>query len=140
MKIYLTIMLVFTFVLSQAQEERLLPALTVNNKGAAIQISYQQIYTEGDFNFGPRVGLIYHPLNTAWNNFYWQNIIEYKGFFISPFWLRSYDKTIGYQIPTSLGYIAKTKIANIEVWGNYVMHARTFDVQIIIVPNIKTRL
>lgn len=132
MNIFLTLLLVFSFISSKGQE--IVPSVTVNNKGTAVQLYYQEIFNEGDFKFGPRVGVTYHPINTTWSHFYWQTIIEYKGFFLSPLWLRSYNKSIGYQIPTTLGYKGETNIADIEVWSNYVYHARTFDLHIVISP------
>ena len=132
MNIILTLLLIFSLISSKGQE--IVPAISPNNKGIGIQLYYQEIFKEGNFTFGPRVGVNYHPLNTTWSHFYWQNIIEYKGVFFSPFWLRSYNKSIGYQIPTTLGYKGETNIADIEVWGNYVYHARTFDLHIVISP------
>ena len=132
MKIILTLLLAFGLISSKGQE--IVPAVTANNKGVASQLYYQEIFKEGNFKFGPRFGITYHPINTIWSHFYWQNIIEYKGFFFSPIWLRSYNKSIGYQTPTSLGYRRDTNIAKIEVWGNYVYHARTFDLHIVVSP------
>ena len=110
------------------------PSISADQKGIALQLYYQQTYTEGDFTFGPRVGITHYPLNSEWSHFYWQVIMEYKGLFFVPFWLRAYDKNIGYQIPTTLGYRAKTKIANIEVWGSYIYHYNSFDIHVIISP------
>lgn len=120
--------------------QEIVPGITANSKGVGVQVYYQEVFKEGDFTFGPRVGITYHPLNTTWSHFYWQNVVEYNGFFFSPFWLRRYDKSIGYQIPTTLGYRGKTKIAEIEVWGNYVHHDRSFDLHIQISPKKRWKL
>ena len=138
MKYPLIIFLLTCYMSTHSQE--IVPSITANNKGVAAQFYYQEMFKEGDFIFGPRVGITYHPLNPNASHFYWQNIIEYKGFFFSPFWLRSYDKTIGYQIPTTIGYMAKTKIAIIEVWGNYVYHAKSFDLHIVVSPKKRLKL
>lgn len=132
--------ILFLILSVQSIGQEIVPAVTANNKGVAVQLYFQQMFNEGDFNFGPRFGGTYHPLNPYWSHFYFQQIIEYKGFFISPFWLRSYNKSIGYQVPTSLGYMGKTSIADIEVWGNYVYHARSFDLHIVISPKKRIKL
>jgi hypothetical protein len=120
--------------------QEIAPGLTANNKGIGVQLFYQEIFTEGDFKFGPRFGITWHPLNPDASHFYYQNIIEYKNFFFSPFWLRSYSKSIGYQIPTTIGYRRKTEIADVELWGNYVLHARSFDLHITIIPIKRAKL
>jgi hypothetical protein len=141
MKGLFTILFVLFFVNLHGQEiyendgiEEIVPGITANANGMALIAYYQRTFKEGDFIFGPRVGFTYHPITTENSYFFWQNIVEYKGFFFSPFWLRRYDKSIGYQIPTTLGYKQKTNIAEIEIWGNYVYHARSFDLHIVISP------
>lgn len=138
MKWLFSILFVLFFVNLHGQEddgiEEIVPGITVNQNGAALILYYQRNFKEGDFIFGPRVGGTYHPITTENSYFFWQNIIEYKGFFFSPLWLRTYNKSIGYQIPTTLGYKRKTNIAEIELWGNYVYHAKSFDIHIIISP------
>jgi hypothetical protein len=134
MKKFLLILFLFLFLPLVASTQEIVPALTVNKNGIAPQVHYQEIFKEGDFKFGPRVGFTLHLLNPNATHFYWQNIIEYENVLFSPFWLRRYDKSIGYQVPISLGYHLKTEILDGEVWLNYVYHARTVDLHIVIMP------
>jgi hypothetical protein len=138
MKILLFWLLVFCF--NELKSQEIVPGINANNRGIAVQVNYEEMFKEGEFIFGPRVGINWHPLNPNASYFYWQNVVEYKGFFFSPFWLRRYDKSIGYQIPTSVGYRRKTEIAQIEIWGNYVYHARSFDAHILITPKKRWKL
>jgi hypothetical protein len=137
-----TLLLTLILLLSlKTYTQEIVPALTVNKNGVAPQIHFQQVFVEGDFKFGPRAGFTVHALNQNANHFYLQNIVEYKNVFLSPFWLRRYDKSIGYQVPFSIGYHFKTEILDGEVWLNYVYHARTIDLHIVIMPiNYRFRL
>jgi len=98
----------------------------VDNKGFSPSIEYRQEFKEkcwGDsITFGPRLGYNWLVFG-EYDHFYLQQVIKYKGFVFSPFWLRSYSKQIGYQVPTSIGYEHK----NLSLWINYVYHARLFD-------------
>jgi len=134
------IYVIFTLLSFGSYGQEIVPGLTANNKGVGVQLFYQEFFTEGDFKFGPRVGITWHPLNPDVSHFYWKNIIEYNNFFLSPFWLRSYNKSIGYQIPITLGYRRQTKIAEIELWGNYVFHASSFDFHILVTPIKRAKL
>ncbi len=130
-----TILLALIILLSiKANSQEIIPALTVNNNGIAPQVHFQQVFEEGQFKFGPRAGFTVHMLNPNATHFYFQNRVEYKNIFLSPFWLRRYDKSIGYQVPFSVGYHLQTEILDGEVWLNYVYHARTVDLHIVIMP------
>ena len=102
-------------------------AVQANNKGISPVIEYRQEFKEPLWNdtvtFGPRFGYVWQVFGN-YDYHYFQQVVEYKGFLFSPVWLRSYNKKVGYQVPTSVGYRYK----DFEVWCNYVYHARSVDV------------
>jgi hypothetical protein len=94
-------------------------------------VEYRQEYTEvskrnREWHFGPRVGYVWDVFGNH-DYFYWQSVVRYKNITFSPFWLRRYSKEIGYQVPTSIGL----HFDHVELWANYVYHARTFDVHFV---------
>ena len=70
------IYVIFTLLSFGSYSQEIVPGLTANNKGVGVQLFYQEFFTEGDFKFGPRVGVTWHPLNPDVSHFYWQNMIE----------------------------------------------------------------
>jgi hypothetical protein len=104
-------------------------AVQGNSNGISPVIEYRQEFKEplrnDTITFGPRAGYVWQVFGQS-DHFYFQQVVQYKGFIISPVWLRSYNKKVGYQVPTSLGYRCK----NFEVWLNYVYHARSLDVHL----------
>ena len=101
-------------------------AVQGNSNGISPVIEYRQEFKEPLRNdtimFGPRAGYAWQVFG-QYDHFYFQQVVKYKGFLFSPVWLRSYNKKVGYQVPTSVGYRYK----HFEVWLNYVYHARSVD-------------
>ena len=104
-------------------------AVQANNKSVSPAIEYRQEFKEplgkDTIIFGPRFGYIWDVFNES-DHHYFQQVVIYKGFLFSPVWLMAYNRKTGYQVPTSLGYRYK----KIEVWCNYVYHARSFDIHL----------
>jgi hypothetical protein len=105
-------------------------SLGASKHGIHPRIEYSSTFYETSkknrtFSFGPRLGYSWDVFGGQ-DHFYLQNIVEYRGVFVSPFWLRSYNKAVGYQVPFSVGY----RRGDFEVWGNYVYHAKSFDIHL----------
>jgi len=125
-------LLVFVYPTKPSGQSFVSPGLKASKDGLTPYIEYSQVFTERskrgvDFKFGPRMGYAWDVFGDR-DHFYFQQILSVGRFSISPFWLRSYNKSIGYQVPVSLGYVHN----KFEVWGNYVVHAKSFDLHVIL--------
>lgn len=134
MKKFIIIILYILLFSTKVISQEITPCVIYDNKNIGIQINYQEIFQEKNIKFYPRLGYTWHPLDPKYSNFFWQNIVEYKSFFIAPFWLRSYDKSVGYQFPSSIGYILYKKKYRVELWCNYVYHNNSFDFHMSLFP------
>ena len=112
-------------LLTSTVSAQVTPTVQAWSMGVSPGIEWVEVFKEVNVEFGPRVGGVWH-VNGQHSHFYIQQVIKYKGFVFSPFWLRSFSKSIGYQVPTSIGYEYK----NLRVWFNYVYHARSTDLTI----------
>jgi hypothetical protein len=131
-KYAILICLAIVFPVKLSCQSFISPGLKASKDGLTPYIEYSQVFTERskkgvEFKFGPRVGYAWDVFGGG-DHFYIQQVLSVNRFSISPFWLRSYNKSVGYQIPVSLGY-AHDKF---EVWGNYVVHAKSFDLHVIL--------
>lgn len=103
------------------------PGIKASNDGLTPFIEYNKVFIETskkgvDFKFGPRLGYAWDVFGNR-DHFYFQQVLSIGSFSISPFWLRGYNKTIGYQVPVSVAYNYKY----LEFWGNYIPHHKLFD-------------
>lgn len=108
------------------------PGVKASKDGVNPFVEYSKVFTETskkgvDFKFGPRLGYAWDVFGDR-DHFYFQQILSVGRFSISPFWLRSYSKSIGYQVPVSIGY----NNGGFEFWGNYVLHNKSFDIHAIV--------
>ena len=128
MKSILTLLALFCCLPCIAQDDGFfVPSAQIGHNSLFVTLDYRKEYTEGQFTFGPRFGLAYDPISDD-DHFYFQPLVlNYHGFQIAPFWLRSYRKSIGYQVPFSASY----KFEQIEIWANYVYHNRSLDVHFV---------
>lgn len=107
------------------------PGIKVSKDGVNPFIEYSKVFTETSkkdvvFRFGPRLGYAWDVFGER-DHFYFQQVLSIGRFSISPFWLRSYSRSIGYQVPISIGYNYKY----FEFWGNYMLHNKSFDIHAI---------